>query len=57
MVFDKIVDNKFSFAASVCYPLTDLYFPMEITISSDGVISMAKEELMEEAYSDSEDKD
>jgi hypothetical protein len=57
MVFDKIVDNKFSFAASVCYPQTDLYFPMQITISSDGAISMAKEELMEETYSDSEDKD
>jgi len=57
MVFDKIVDNKFSFAASVCYPQTDLYFPMQITISSDGSVSMAKEELMEEAYSDSEDKD
>lgn len=55
MVFDKVTANSLSFAASVCYPQTDLYFPIRITIKSDGVMSMAKEELMEDAYP--EDKD
>lgn len=55
MVFDKVTANCLNFAASVCYPQTDLYFPIRITIKSDGTISMAKEELMEDTYP--EDKD
>ena len=37
-------------AASICYPQTDLYVPISITISTDGKISMKKEELLEEVY-------
>jgi len=52
LVFDKVTASGLNFAASVCYPQTDLYFPLRITIASDGSMSMAKEELMEEAYSE-----
>ena len=50
LVFDKVTDGGLSFAASVCYPQTDLYYPIKIAITSDGSMSMAKEELMEDAY-------
>ena len=52
MVFDKVVEKSLSFAASVCYPQTDLYYPIRITITSDGAMNIAKEELMEETYPD-----
>ncbi len=50
MVFDKVTSKGLIFAASVCYPQTDLYSPVTITITPTGSMSMAKEELMEEAY-------
>ena len=50
MVFDKVSPSGLVFAASVSYPQTDLYFPIAITITSSGKLSMEKEEVMEEAY-------
>lgn len=50
MAFDKVVSDKLYFGASLCYPETDLYFPLIITITSDGSVSIAKGELMEENY-------
>ncbi len=38
------------YAASICYPQSDLYIPLSITVSADGKISIAKEELLEEVY-------
>ena len=38
------------YAASICYPQTDLYVPLRLTVSADGKISMAKEELLEDVY-------
>lgn len=55
MVFDRITSDGFVFAASVCYPQTDLYYPITIKITQEGSMSMAKEEQMEETYT--EDKD
>jgi len=55
MVFDKVTNAGLCFAASVCYPQTDLYFPIKITITTGGSISMTKEEMMEDNYP--EDKD
>ena len=54
MVFDKVTPNGLVFAASVSFPQTDLYMPFSITISPDGKMSMAKEELMEETYTGEE---
>ena len=56
--FASLVDAKFLkhsskgmvYAASICYPQSDLYIPLSITVSADGKISIAKEELLEEVY-------
>lgn len=50
MVYNKTTPQGIVYAASVCYPQTDLYFPLSITISADGKMTMAKEELLEEIY-------
>lgn len=50
MVYDKTTPQGIVFAASVCYPQTDLYVPVAITIAADGKMSMAKEEMMQEVY-------
>lgn len=50
MVFDKVTPAGMVFAASVSYPQTDLYFPIAITITSSGKMSMAKEEVIEDTY-------
>ena len=50
IVYDKTTPQGIVYAASVCYPQTDLYVPISITISPDGKISMKKEELLEEVY-------
>jgi MinD superfamily P-loop ATPase len=42
--------GKSTVAASICYPQSDLYVPLRLTVSADGKISMAKEELLEEVY-------
>ena len=50
IAYDKTTPEGFVYAASICYPQTDLYVPISITISTDGKISMKKEELLEEVY-------
>lgn len=53
LVFDQTTSRGMIYAASVCYPQSDLYVPIKLTIAADGHISMAKEELMEEYLPDS----
>lgn len=50
LVYDKTTPKGMVYAASICYPQTDLYIPLSITVSADGKISLAKEELLEEIY-------
>ena len=50
LVFDKITPEGIKYAASICYPQTDLYVPLSLTITADGKISMAKEDLLEDVY-------
>ena len=50
IAYDKTTPEGFVYAASICYPQTDLYVPVSITISTDGKISMKKDELLEEVY-------
>jgi len=52
MVFDKTTTQGFVYAVSVSYPQTDLYIPVSLTITPDGKMSMVKEELMEEIYTE-----
>lgn len=52
MVFDKTTSQGFVYAVSVSYPQTDLYVPISVTITPDGKMSMVKEELMEDIYTE-----
>lgn len=53
MVYDKTSAEGFIYAASVCYPQTDSYIPLSITISPDGKkMKIRKEDLLEEIYED-----
>lgn len=53
LVFDKATTQGMIYAASVCYPQSDLYIPIRLTVNADGKISMVKEELMEDYRGDS----
>ena len=51
LVFDdvKSANNKeITLAASVSYPMTDLYVPFTLVISQSGTLSLAKDEDMGE---------
>lgn len=50
LVYDKTTPQGLVYAASICYPQTDLYVPLKLTVSADGKISMVREELMEDLY-------
>lgn len=50
IVYNKTAPEGIIYAASVCYPQTDLYVPISITITPDGKMTMAKDELLEDIY-------
>lgn len=50
MVYNKTTPQGIVYAASVCYPQTDLYVPISIIISADGKMSMEKVEVLEDIY-------
>lgn len=50
IVYDKTTSEGIVYAASVCYPQTDLYVPLSITISADGKMSIRKVDDLEENY-------
>lgn len=50
IVYDKTIPQGVVYAASVCYPQTDLYVPLSITISTDGKMSIQKVDMLEEEY-------
>ena len=50
MVYNKISANNILFAASVCYPQTDLYIPLTISISVDGKMSIRRDDNLEDIY-------
>lgn len=47
MAFDRVEGDRLRFAASICYPGTDIYIPMSITIAPDGSFQMAKDEILD----------
>ena len=47
-VFDKVVDGKLRFAASVCYPQTDLFVPLCVTVSTNGELRIEKGSVLED---------
>ena len=40
IVYDKTTPEGIVYAASVCYPQTDLYVPLSITVTADGKMSI-----------------
>lgn len=50
VVYDRTTGQGIVYAASICYPQTDLYIPLSITVTPDGKVSLAKVELLEEGY-------
>ncbi len=52
IVYDKTTPQGIVYASSVCYPQTDLYMPLSITITADGKMSIQKVDMLEEAYDD-----
>lgn len=53
-VYNKTTSQGILYAASVCYPQTDLYIPISILIASDGKMTFSKDELLEEIYDNQE---
>ena len=47
-VFDQVINGKMRFAASVCYPQTDIYIPLSITISTDGKLQIEKGSVLDD---------
>ena len=52
LVYDKTTSQGIVYAASVCYPQTDLYMPLSITITADGKMSIRKVDILEEDLND-----
>jgi len=52
MVYDKTSPDGIVFAVSVCYPQTDLYIPISLTVDAAGKISIVKDDTMEEDWED-----
>lgn len=48
LVFDKVEEGRLCFAASVCYPQTDLFIPLSVRISPKGDISVERISMMDE---------
>lgn len=48
LVFDQVVKGHLRFAASVCYPQTDIYVPFCIMVSKDGTLRLEKGSVLDE---------
>jgi hypothetical protein len=48
LVFDKVIDGKLRFAASVCYPQTDLFVPLCVLVDTDGRVRIEKGSVLED---------
>lgn len=49
MAFDRVDGSSLRFAASVCYPESDIYIPLTITLSPDGSYRITKDEILDTA--------
>lgn len=54
LVFNEVTSSGLAFSASICYPQTDLYLPLRITVEANGNLRIEREEL-EEAPASVED--
>lgn len=49
LVYYQTTAGGIIYAASVCYPQSDLYVPIRLTISADGKIQMTRDEMIDGA--------
>ena len=49
VVFDKAEPNGLYFAASVCYPQSDMFVPLTLVIASNGSITISKDTTLDTA--------
>ena len=57
LVFDDVrtaEKKEITLAASVSYPMTDLYVPFTLVVTQDGKLSISKDESMGEMVSPEE---
>lgn len=47
IVFNEVTPSGLAFSASVCYPQTDLYMPLRITVKANGTMVIEREDLEE----------
>ena len=52
IVYDKTTPEGIVYAASVCYPQTDLYVTLSITVTADGKMSIKKVDMLEDDYTE-----
>lgn len=50
LVFDQTTAGGVVYAASVCYPQSDLYVPIRIVVRGNGAVTLEKADLMEDLY-------
>ena len=49
MAFDCPTAEGLRFAVSICYPGSDIYIPLSITISPSGSYTIARDEVLDTA--------
>lgn len=47
LVFDKVTADGLQFAASVCYPQSDLFMPLLVIISPQGTMTIKKDTVLD----------
>lgn len=50
IVYNTTTTQGIVYSASLCYPQTDLYVPVSITITATGNMTMTRQELLEDVY-------
>ena len=55
MVFVGVQDGGLEFATSICYPHSDLYVPLLITIAPNGTVSIQEDKIMDTSMGNEEE--
>lgn len=56
LVFDCPAAGGLQFAASVCYPQSDLYMPLTVTVGPDGRITIRKDNTLDTSSADDDEE-
>ena len=47
LVFDMVTPQGLRFATSICYPRSDLYIPLVVTIDASGQMTIERDEILD----------